>query len=265
LSTLNLDKEFAMLTEFLVANCGLTQSEFAAIERADTEMHEDLAARGLWATVSSDFHALKLFNVAAREAGYGALVPLYDPALQPIDRTNGLWIALRDQEGMPIGAVACRLREVATDLGRAFEDCSFLMGPTPPVGARCSVDAVDLTTIRGPVVFAGALWVRPDRQGVALSKLLFLAIARMAFARWKPTALVALVAERDVNMSMRVYGFRRVHGLVRFTDPRWKGLPRYALISVDQHEMRDRLLSAAPRRRAASLDDAAPAHVMAAE
>jgi hypothetical protein len=264
LSVLNPDKEFAMHTEFLVANCGLTQSEFAAVERADADMHQDLAARGLWATVSSDFHALKLFNASAREAGYGALVPLYDPVLQPIDRTNGLWIALRDHEGTPIGAVACRLREVATDLGRAFEDCSFLMGPTPPPGARCSVDAVDLATIRGPVVFAGALWVRPDRQGAALSKLLFLAIARMAFARWKPTALVALVAERDVNMSMRIYGFRRVHGLVRFSDPRWKGLPRYALISVDQHEMRDRLLNAMPRHRAASLEDAPP-QAMAAE
>jgi hypothetical protein len=235
-----------MYTEFLVANCGLTQSEFAAIERADAHMHRDLAARDLWAFISSDFHALGLFNAAARDQGYGPLVPLYDPMREPIDQTNGLWIALRDRDGAPVGAVACRLREVPTDLKRSFEDCSFLMGPTPPTDAHCSVDAVDLSHIRGPVVFAGALWVRPDRQGAALSKLLFLAIARMAFARWKPTALVALVAERDVNMALRVYGFRRVHGLVRFTDPRWKGLPRYALLSVDQHEMRDRLLGVVP-------------------
>jgi len=263
-----------MHSEFLVANCGLTHSEFVAIERADAQMHQDLAARDLWVTISSDFHALALFNAAARDRGYGPLVPLYDPAIEPIDQTNGIWIALRDREGAPIGAVACRLREVATDLGRAFEDCTFLMGPTPPQGARCSVDAVDLSLIRGPVVFAGALWVRPDRQGVALSKLLFLAIARMAFARWKPTALVALVAERDINMSMRVYGFRRIHGLVRFTDPRWKGLPRYALLSVDQHEIRDRLLGvvptvatfAFPRKRAVSTIDAdSVAHSVAAE
>lgn len=254
-----------MHTEFLVANCGLTQSEFAAIECADAQMHRDLTARGLRATVSSDFQALKLFNASVRDAGYGALVPLYDPGVETIDRTNGLWIALSDIEGTPTGAVACRLREVPTDLGRAFEDCSFLMGPTPPVGASCSVDAVDLATIRGPVVFAGALWVRPDRQGTALSKLLFLAIARLAFARWKPTALVALVAERDVNMSMRVYGFRRVHGLVRFTDPRWKGLPRYALISVDQHELRERLLNVAARRPEPVLSDSIDTNAMAAE
>ena len=231
-----------MHTEFLVANCGLTLSEFSAIDRLDGQMYQDLAARDLWATFSSDFYALKLFNASARQLGYGALVPIYDPLIEHIDQTNGLWLALRDREGEPIGAMACRLREVTTDLARALEDCSFLMGPTPPAGARCSVDAIDLATIRGPVVFAGALWVRPNKQGSSLSKLLFQAIVRMAYARWKPTALVSLVAERDINMSMRIYGFRRVNGLVRFTDPRWKGLPRYALLSLDQHEIRERLL-----------------------
>jgi hypothetical protein len=235
-----------MHSEFLVANCGLTQSEFIAIERADTRMYQDLATRGLWATFSSDFHALKLFNASARDAGFGRLVPIYDADQEWIDQSNGLWIGLRDRDGAPIGAMACRLREVASDLSRSFEDCSFLMGPTPPDGAKCSVDAVDLAQLRGPVVFAGALWVRSDRQGSALSKLLFQAIVRMSFARWKPTALVSLVAERDINLSMRTYGFRRVNGLVRFTDPRWKGLPRYALLSLDQHEIRDRLLGVVP-------------------
>ena len=254
-----------MQNDFLVANCGLTLSEFSAIERLDDQMHRDLSERGLSATFSSDFHALRLFNTSARALGYGALVPIYDYESEHIDRTNGLWIALRDHEGEQIGAMACRLREVETDLAHAFEDCSFLMGPTPPVGARCSVDAVDLATIRGPVVFAGALWVRPDRQGTALSKLLFQAIARMAFARWKPTALVSLVAERDINLSMRIYGFRRVNGLVRFTDPRWKGLPRYALLSLDQHEIRERVLNAVPRHGTVPRADAASQQVMAAE
>ncbi|GGF22864.1 hypothetical protein GCM10011611_31170 [Aliidongia dinghuensis] len=231
-----------MHTEFLVANCGLTLSEFSAIDRLDGQMYQELAARDLWATFSADFYALKLFNASARDMGYGELVPIYDPMVEHIDQTNGLWLALRDRAGEPVGAMACRLREVTTDLARAFADCSFLMGPMPPAGARCSVDAVDLGQLRGPLVFAGALWVRPERQGAFLSKLLFQAIVRMAFARWKPTALVSLVAERDINMSMRIYGFRRVNGLVRFTDPRWKGLPRYALLSLDQHEIRERLL-----------------------
>jgi hypothetical protein len=231
----------------VVPSHGHTEAECAAIER---EMHRDsewLAHNGLVLTFGSDFSYFKALNASLRQAGCPPLVPIYDPAYEPIDEHSGVWLVVLDGKGTVVAVGAARLREVS-DLKASLNDGSFLMGGSIPEGASSSVSASGIDGVSGPIAFLGSMWVRSgeDRartEGQDLSSMIVGAMVRRCWYMWSST-LVALMDDRHAARARRRYGFRAILGDVWYADPRRDGVNhRYALLAIWPDDVREHFLA----------------------
>jgi len=221
-------------------NHGHSRAECDALNASDAADRATLSAKGLRLFVSTDFALLKVVNTQLNTLGYGPLMPIYDVEHEQIDEHNGFWICA-ERHGEPVAIMAGRLREVA-DFTQALADNTFLMGENPPQGAS-TISALSGTEgWRGRIAYIGSLWVHPTNQGAYLSKLMVNAVVRLAWYRWTPRHVVAIVGQEHWKLARRVYGFRSGHGEVRFKDPRWDAPVRCEFFSISQDEVRERIL-----------------------
>lgn len=219
-------------------NHGHSAAECAALIASDAADRAALNAKDMELRISTDFAALKAVD---RHGGADdQLMPIYDIAYEEIGPDNGFWICAT-LDGEPIAVMAARLREVH-DFTASLANNSFLMGAQPPDGARTIADLAGVGDWRGRIVYIGSLWIHRPHQGAFLSRLMVNAVVRMAWYRWTPRHVVAIVAQDHVKLARNVYGFRLGHGGIRIKDPRWTAPMRCEVFSFSQDEVRERIL-----------------------
>lgn len=228
-----------------IPNHGHSRAECDALNASDAADRATLSAKGLTLYVSTDFAMLKAVNAQLNCVGYGPLMPIYDVDHEGIDEHNGFWICVQRGEE-PVAIMGGRLREVV-DFTGALSNNTFLMGANPPTGASTISDLAGTDGWRGRIVYIGSLWVHPKQQGAYLSRMLVNAVVRLAWYRWTPRHVVAIVGQDHWKLARRVYGFRSGHGEIRFKDPRWEAPVRCELFSISQDEVRERILGLGAR------------------
>lgn len=227
---------------FLNKNFGLTASEYSALQETMLEQNFILNSNGYTMNISTDFNNLIIhWEKFRKNESCRQIIPAYDPQFEQINADNGFWIGIFDEDYNCVALVASRLREVENSLYDSLMDKTFIMGPCPPDGATCSVNA-QLNGMCGPITFIGALYISKKLRASRLVNILSEAVIRVGYSRWKPLWQVCIISTKDLPLAFGAYGFQTVFGEIRFYDPRWQISPRCAILGMSSVEVRQRFL-----------------------
>lgn len=151
---------------------------------ADTHMREG-GVRVSFGT----FEELLAVNRANR-ANWSPLLPLFDPALNDLDESNGFALLGRAASGEVVVTCAARLYNLETTLADEIESLKiFYRNPAesalPDEAIRVSSPVARAT--RGRAVFSGAAWVHPNWRGANLTDAVAPLVRAMGLTRWAPS------------------------------------------------------------------------------
>ena len=95
-----------------------------------------------------------------------------------------------------------------------IEDQSFFYGTDHGMSGEmptCSISAVAAKTIKGRLVYSGALWVHPDYRGNRLAGVLPRISRAYALARWNAAYTIALISHKiAASPLLQMYGYNRI-------------------------------------------------------
>lgn len=213
-----------------------SQRELAAQYLAYAE-HE-LNERGVRLAFRSDFEQLVEVNKLNRET-WPPVPPLCNPAYSRLEDDTGFWIECIDEAGDTVATNAARLFELG-DQSLADELRSlraFYDDPARYVAAGESIEvtAPSAARICGRVVWAGALWVRPDYRREGFARILPRITRSAALARWDaPNYWAFIDRENDALGLTKAYGSWRAEEAIITHTPTWRGDHEVLFLSMDR-------------------------------
>lgn len=186
---------------------------------------------GLHITMGEDFE--EYVGITSRLPGKSPTYPSFRPDCSYLPPGKAFWIVGRDQDGRVAHVQAMRLyhlsnTDVAEHLGslRAwFADPTFIAGS----GSSSRCDAPTGRAMTGLVAYHGDIWLREDFRGRGLSTFIGRIAFGLAWAKWSPDFIYALVADWHVQKGVvDQYGYlhQEPHGSVLH-------LPAYGIADDD--------------------------------
>jgi GNAT superfamily N-acetyltransferase len=179
----------------------------------------DQAARdlGVRLRLRADFEGL--IEATGRDAGgWPARNPIYDPRHSNLRLDNAFWIEGIDHAGDTAIVHAARLYDwpdttVEAEL-RSLR--VFYEDPAPHLaaGEHVDIDETESTPVRGPAMWCGALWVRPDYRRRGLTRIIPRVTHAYAYTRWG-TGHTWILVEQQTNAG----GLPRANGPFRVHKP----------------------------------------------
>ncbi|MER8868200.1 hypothetical protein NKI19_31810 [Mesorhizobium sp. M0751] len=152
---------------------------------------------GLHITTGDDFE--QYVGITRRIPGKFPTFPSFRPDCSDLQSGTAFWIIGRDRDGKVAHVQAMRLDDLsntslAEHLGslRAwFADPNLKASP----GSSCSCYAPSARRITGLVAYHGDVWLREDFRGRDLSAFIGRIAFGLAWAKWSPDFIYALVAD----------------------------------------------------------------------
>lgn len=197
------------------------QSNVTTLELARCICAADELGRkmGLHITMGEDFE--EYVGITSRLPGKSPTYPSFRPDCSYLPPGKAFWIVGRDQDGRVAHVQAMRLyhlsnTDVAEHLGslRAwFADPTFIAGS----GSSSRCDAPTGRAMTGLVAYHGDIWLREDFRGRGLSTFIGRIAFGLAWAKWSPDFIYALVADWHVQKGVvDQYGYlhQEPHGSV---------------------------------------------------
>ncbi|WP_322884537.1 hypothetical protein U8C35_29190 (plasmid) [Sinorhizobium medicae] len=181
---------------------------------------DELARRsGLHLTMGDDFE--EYVGITSRLPGKPATTPNFRPDCSDLSLENAFWIIGRDREGRVAHVQAMRLDDLSDtniaehleSLRACFTDPNVKAGP----GSSCISSAPTARRITGLVAYHGDIWLREDFRGRGLATLIGRIAFGLAWAKWSPDFIYALVARWNIEKGIvDRYGYlhREPHGSV---------------------------------------------------
>ncbi|QKC92386.1 hypothetical protein EB230_31475 [Mesorhizobium sp. NZP2234] len=174
---------------------------------------------GLHITMGDDFE--KYVEITSSLPGKSPTYPSFRPDCSDLPPGKAFWIVGRDRDGRVAHVQALRLdhlsnTDVAEQLGslRAwFTDPTLTAGP----GSSSRCDAPTARSITGLVAYHGDIWLRKDFRGRDLSTFIGRIAFGLAWAKWSPDFIYALVADWHIEKGVvDQYGYlhQEPHGSV---------------------------------------------------
>jgi hypothetical protein len=162
--------------------------------------------------------------VAANEANrrnWRPLLSLFDHRNGCVNDRNFVCVVGRNEQGDVVACHAARylqwentsFHDEATSLRLSYADPERMKRD----GERCVISAQSTRTVRGRVVFSGALWLRPDYRGMSLHTIIPRIGKACAVARWKLDWIVSVMAEDVFRRGLAPrFGYTNVDWSVQF-------------------------------------------------
>ncbi|MQX98055.1 hypothetical protein GHK03_18490 [Sinorhizobium medicae] len=181
---------------------------------------DELARRsGLHLTMGDDFE--EYVGITSRLPGKLPTYPNFRPDCSDLPPGNAFWIIGRDREGRVAHVQAMRLDDLSNtniaehleSLRACFTDPNVKAGPD----SSCISSAPTARQITGLVAYHGDIWLREDFRGRGLATLIGRIAFGLAWAKWAPDFIYALVAGWNVEKGVvDRYGYlhRERHGSV---------------------------------------------------
>ncbi|WP_205769897.1 hypothetical protein [Microvirga sp. KLBC 81] len=174
---------------------------------------------GLHIAMGDDFE--EYVGITSRLPGKPPTTPNFRPDCYELSPGKAFWIIGRDQEGRVAHVQAMRLDDLCDtnlaehleSLRACFADPTLQAGP----GSSCSCYAPTACSITGLVAYHGDIWLRKDFRGRGLAALIGQIAFGLAWAKWSPDFIYALVAGWNIEKGIvDRYGYlhREPHGSV---------------------------------------------------
>lgn len=179
----------------------------------------DQAARdcGVRLRLRSDFDALMELNRENRDT-WPAMPPICDPAHSNLRIDSAFWLEGVDDRGETVVTHAARLFDFArTNVVNEIRSLRvYYEDPAPHIAAGEAVDvseATSATAVRGPAMYGGAVWVRPEWRRHGLTKIIPRISRAYAYTRWGTAFTWGFVEPK-----MHDFGLSRAYGPYHATD-----------------------------------------------
>ncbi|RVI63712.1 hypothetical protein [Sinorhizobium meliloti] len=181
---------------------------------------DELARRsGLHLTMGDDFE--EYVGITSRLSGKPATTPNFRPDCSDLSLGKAFWIIGRDPEERVAHVQAMRLDDLSDtniaehleSLRACFTNPNVQAGP----GSSCISSAPTARKITGRVAYHGDIWLREDFRGRGLATLIGRIAFGLAWAKWSPDFIYALVAGWNIEKGIvDRYGYlhREPHGSV---------------------------------------------------
>ncbi|WP_205587530.1 hypothetical protein [Rhizobium jaguaris] len=174
---------------------------------------------GLHIAMGDDFE--EYVQITSKLPGKSPTYPSFRPDCSDLPPGKAFWIIGRDREGRVAHVQALRLDDLCdTDLAehlgslRAwFADANLSAGPD--TSSQCN--APSARSITGRVAYQGDIWLRKDFRGRGLSTFIGRIAFGLAWAKWSPDFIYALVAGWHIEKGIvDRYGYlhREPHGSI---------------------------------------------------
>jgi GNAT superfamily N-acetyltransferase len=153
----------------------------------------------------SDFEGLVQLNAQHRDS-WPALAPILDPAHSNLRIDSAFWLDAVDEAGDTVATHAARCFEWSdTTLEDELRSLrAFYEDPAPHAAAGESVEvtAPSAKSIRGHVMYGGAVWVRPDYRRRGLASLLPRISRAYGYTRWGNAFTWALIEPKTHELGL---------------------------------------------------------------
>lgn len=120
----------------------------------------------------------------------------------------------RNSRGEVVAAQAGRIYDLSSRTLKDIADDATLYygnGPRPKKQLTCSMTAPSARTIRGLVVYSGALWVHPDYRGQNLARFLPRISRAYALATWGTDYTIAFMSPQITSSPLKqAYGYKNI-------------------------------------------------------
>ncbi|MDX8457144.1 hypothetical protein RFM98_30915 [Mesorhizobium sp. VK9D] len=174
---------------------------------------------GLHITMGDDFE--EYVRITGRLPGKYPTYPNFHPEYSDLTHGKAFWIIGRDREGRVAHVQAMRLDELSNTslaeylgtLRAYFADPDLKAAP----GSSCSCEAPTARSITGLVAYRGDLWLREDFRGRGLLASLGRIAFGLAWAKWTPDFIYALVAGWNIEKGIadrNGYLHKEPHGAI---------------------------------------------------
>ncbi|MDL2403802.1 hypothetical protein [Rhizobium mayense] len=174
---------------------------------------------GVHFTMGDDFE--EYVRITSRLPGKSPTFPNFNPECSDLSPEKAFWIIGRDGEGRAAHVQAMRLDDLSdtsvaehlSSLRACFADPSIKAG----LGSSCICDAPSARSMTGLVAYRGDMWLREDFRGRGLMAFLGRLAFGLAWARWSPDFIYALVAGWYIEKGIADrcgYRHREPHGSV---------------------------------------------------
>jgi hypothetical protein len=211
---------------------------------ADNEARD----RGVRLRIRTDFEALLRLNEQQSD-NWPSLTPIFHPECSRLDASKAFWIDGIDASGSTVVTNAARLyelgdRSLADEISRlrVFYDNP---GPHIAAGDAIEISAPSVGRIHGSVVFAGAMWVRPDHRRNGFTKIIPRLTRACALIRWNPPIFWELIKpELDAIGITRAYGSWHIEDGILAHMPSWRGDLRFLFLWMNRETLIEDLTSA---------------------
>lgn len=156
---------------------------------------------GLYITMGDDFE--EYIGITSRVPGKSPTYPSFRPDTSYLPPGKAFWIVGRDGEGTVAHVQALRLDDLSNvDLAEHLGSLrAWFADPSLKAGAGTSsrCDAPTARSITGQVAYHGDIWLREDFRGRGLSTLIGRIAFGLAWAKWSPDFIYALVASWHIE------------------------------------------------------------------
>jgi len=151
--------------------------------KADTELRK----RGIFLSFA-EFDELVAVNKANSDS-WAPVVPLFDPAVADLSKTNSFAMVGRNSHGEPVCATAGRQYDLSgTTLKAEVESLRFFY--RDPDAKRVDGETVEITapaaaTMSGRPAYVGATWYHPSMRGKGVMSVLSTLTRALPITRWQ--------------------------------------------------------------------------------
>lgn len=174
---------------------------------------------GLHFSMGDNFE--EYLGITSKIPGKSPTYPNFRPECSDLGAGNAFWIVGRDKAGAVGHVQALRLNDLANgnlaghleSLRACYKDPRLHAGP----GVTCRCYAPSARHITHKVAYQGDIWLRKDFRGLGLSNTLARLAFGLAWAKWSPDFIYALVPDWSVTHGIvERYGYlhREPHGSV---------------------------------------------------
>ncbi|WEJ35503.1 hypothetical protein [Sinorhizobium prairiense] len=174
---------------------------------------------GLHITMGDDFE--EYVEITSKLPGKSPTYPSFRPDCSDLPPGKAFWIVGRDREGRVAHVQAMRLDHLSnTNLAEHLGSLkAWFADPNLKAGVNSSsrCNAPSARSITGLVAYQGDIWLREDFRGCRLSTVVGRIAFGLAWAKWSPDFIYALVAGWHIEKGVvDRYGYRHrePHGSV---------------------------------------------------
>ena len=165
------ESEPASVTTEFMDGLTITREPRSLFSRYFLAVDSDFSSRGIYLRRQSfnELRRLHDLHVATRNP----MLALFDPTFAPVPQDSSACIVAYDSAHEPIATIAVRLVDTGKlNVKDAMEDLSFWFGERAPEFRSmsvCRVNVPGVQKIQGRLLYAGAMWTRPDRRNSNLA------------------------------------------------------------------------------------------------